>query len=98
MKLPLLIVPGWQDSEPMHWQSLWERKFSADRVRQKDWIHPDREEYAASVPKVGILLAYFQLHPDAATSLENAARFIGDPQEFGVCRKRHATRATSCQC
>jgi beta-lactamase class A len=27
-------------------------------------IHPDRIEYAASVPKVGILLAYFQLHPD----------------------------------
>lgn len=31
-------------------------------------IHPDRIEYAASVPKIGILLAYFQLHPDAATS------------------------------
>lgn len=22
-------------------------------------IHPDREEYAASIPKIGILLAYF---------------------------------------
>src|SRR5438067_1698188 len=33
-------------------------------------IHPDREEYAASVPKVGILLAYFQLHPEAATKLD----------------------------
>jgi len=32
-------------------------------------IHPDREEYAASVPKIGILLAYFQLHPEAATNL-----------------------------
>lgn len=31
---------------------------------------PDRIEYAASVAKVGILLAYFQLHPDAATSLD----------------------------
>jgi beta-lactamase class A len=29
-------------------------------------VHPDRIEYAASVPKVGILLAYFQLHPEAA--------------------------------
>jgi beta-lactamase class A len=28
-------------------------------------IHPDRIEYAASIPKVGILLAYFQLHPEA---------------------------------
>ena len=29
-------------------------------------LRPDRIEYAASVPKVGILLAYFQLHPEAA--------------------------------
>jgi beta-lactamase class A len=32
-------------------------------------IHPDHEEYAASLAKIGILLAYFQLHPDAATNL-----------------------------
>jgi beta-lactamase class A len=35
-------------------------------------IHPDRIEYAASVAKVGILLAYFQLHPDAATAMDAA--------------------------
>jgi beta-lactamase class A len=33
-------------------------------------IHPDRIEYAASVPKIGILLAYFELHPAAATNLD----------------------------
>jgi beta-lactamase class A len=33
-------------------------------------IHPDRIEYAASVAKVGILLAYFQLHPEAATQMD----------------------------
>lgn len=32
-------------------------------------IHPDRIEYAASVPKLGILLAYFQLRPESATNL-----------------------------
>lgn len=37
-------------------------------------IHPDRIEYAASVPKVGILLAYFHLHPDAATTLDAETR------------------------
>jgi beta-lactamase class A len=36
------------------------------KTRRLAMIHPDRIEYAASVPKVGILLAYFQLHPDAA--------------------------------
>src|SRR5258706_1053764 len=33
-------------------------------------IHPDRIEYAASVAKIGILLAYFQLHPDTATQMD----------------------------
>ena len=33
-------------------------------------IHPDHIEYAASVAKIGILLAYFQLHPEAATNLD----------------------------
>jgi len=37
-------------------------------------IHPDHEEYAASVPKVGILLAWFQLHPEAATNLNAETR------------------------
>src|SRR5213075_1140605 len=33
-------------------------------------IHPDQIEYAASVAKVGILLAWFQKHPEAATRLD----------------------------
>ena len=37
-------------------------------------IHPDRIEYAASVPKIGILLAYFHLHPEAATDLDPTVR------------------------
>src|SRR5262245_33278531 len=36
-------------------------------------VHPDREEYAASVAKVGILLAYFELHLGAATNLDPQA-------------------------
>jgi beta-lactamase class A len=45
-------------------------------------IHPDRGEYAASVPKVGILLAYFQLHPEAATNLTAQTR-----HELGLMAK-----------
>jgi beta-lactamase class A len=37
-------------------------------------IHPDREEYAASVAKIGILLAYFELNPSAATNLDPQTR------------------------
>jgi beta-lactamase class A len=45
-------------------------------------IHPDREEYAASVAKVGILLAYFELHPAAATNLDATTRY-----ELGLMAK-----------
>jgi len=44
------------------------------RTRRLAMIHPDREEYAASVPKIGILLAYFQLHPEAVTNLAPQTR------------------------
>jgi beta-lactamase class A len=37
-------------------------------------IHPDRIEYAASVPKLGILLAYFHLHPEKASNLDSLTR------------------------
>jgi len=37
-------------------------------------ISPDRIDYAASVPKIGILLAWFQLHPDFATRLDPQTR------------------------
>jgi len=37
-------------------------------------VHPDREEYAASVAKIGILLAWFKLHPEASTNLAAETR------------------------
>lgn len=37
-------------------------------------IHPDRIAYGASVPKIGILLAYFELNPRAATELDPIVR------------------------
>lgn len=45
-------------------------------------IHPDRIEYAASVPKVGILLAYFVEHPEAATKLDPTTK-----HELGLMAK-----------
>lgn len=45
-------------------------------------IRPDRIEYAASVAKVGILLAYFEAHPEAATDLDPDKR-----HELGLMAK-----------
>ena len=44
--------------------------------------NPDRGDYAASVPKIGILLAYFELHPEAVTNLNADTR-----HELGLMAK-----------
>lgn len=37
-------------------------------------VRPDQIDYAASVPKIGILLAWFQAHPEAVTNLSAQTR------------------------
>ena len=45
-----LIVPGWRNSGPGHWQSLWsERLPGAQRVQQEDWMHPNREAWVGAI-------------------------------------------------
>ena len=44
------------------------------RLLRVAMVRPDYELYAASVAKLGIMLAYFQLHPEAATNLDPAMR------------------------
>jgi beta-lactamase class A len=37
-------------------------------------VRPDKIDYAASVPKIAILLAFFQLHPEVVTNLNAQTR------------------------
>src|SRR6185312_8314718 len=40
-EIDILIVPGWTNSGPDHWQSRWQRHFkTARRVEQADWDRP----------------------------------------------------------
>jgi hypothetical protein len=52
MSAPVLIVPGWGDSGPEHWQSLWE-KANPDfrRVVQRDWLSPVRAEWVGTLTR-----------------------------------------------
>ncbi|MEL6921426.1 MAG: alpha/beta hydrolase [Pseudomonadota bacterium] len=46
----ILIVPGFKNAGPDHWQSRWEQKMArARRVEQKDWAKPVREDWVARV-------------------------------------------------
>src|SRR5260370_13526268 len=40
----VLVIPGWQNSGPRHWQTIWEQQNPIFlRVQQKDWEFPHRE-------------------------------------------------------
>ncbi|MGC2696868.1 MAG: prephenate dehydrogenase/arogenate dehydrogenase family protein [Candidatus Angelobacter sp.] len=40
----VLVLPGWQNSGPRHWQTLWEQQNPIFlRVQQRDWEFPHRE-------------------------------------------------------
>ncbi|MEM6464055.1 MAG: alpha/beta hydrolase [Pseudomonadota bacterium] len=46
----ILIVPGYQNSGPGHWQSRWQSKLStARRVEQRSWAKPERTEWTAAI-------------------------------------------------
>ncbi|MFL6698757.1 MAG: RBBP9/YdeN family alpha/beta hydrolase [Vitreoscilla sp.] len=41
----LLVLPGWQNSGPSHWQTRWEALYGDVRVEQSDWMHPLRGDW-----------------------------------------------------
>ena len=43
----VLLLPGWQDSGPAHWQSRWESLHGHRRVEQDDWLWPRRGDWMA---------------------------------------------------
>jgi predicted alpha/beta hydrolase family esterase len=48
----ILILPGWQNSGPDHWQSRWETLHGYRRVDQHDWMHPRRGDWIARLEDV----------------------------------------------
>lgn len=61
----VLILPGWQNSGPDHWQSRWETAHGYQRVLQHDWMRPLRgdwliqlEEAVLAAPEPVVLVAH----------------------------------------
>ena len=48
----VLILPGWQNSGPDHWQSRWECQHGYQRVEQHDWQRPLRGDWISRVEDV----------------------------------------------
>jgi uncharacterized protein len=55
-KLTVLLLPGWLDSGPAHWQSHWETTpptaHTYTRVQQHDWQRPLRGDWQARLEEI----------------------------------------------
>jgi uncharacterized protein len=50
--MTVLVLPGWMDSDPAHWQSRWEHHHGYQRVTQNDWVWPKRGDWMARLDEV----------------------------------------------
>ena len=50
--LGVLLLPGWLNSGPQHWQSRWEALHGFRRVEQDDWEWPRRGDWMARLDEV----------------------------------------------
>lgn len=98
--LRIIIVPGWRDSGPGHWQSLWaDRLAHAVRVVQDDWISPVRSAWVQSItqtilaqPGPVVIVAHSlgciattHLPPDAVARIQGALLVApADPERRGA--------------
>jgi len=51
-RLRVLLLPGWLDSGPGHWQTQWEAQHGDRRVVQSDWLWPKRGDWMARLEEV----------------------------------------------
>ncbi|MDO8252129.1 MAG: alpha/beta hydrolase [Rhodoferax sp.] len=98
--VPIIIVPGWRDSGPGHWQSLWaEQLRGAVRVQQDDWITPSRSAWVASITRTILeqagpvviaahslgCIATTHLPPEATERIQGALLVApADPERRGI--------------
>ena len=96
----VVIGPGWRDSGPGHWQSLWaDRIEGAVRVQQDNWITPAREAWVASISRTLLAapgpvvvaahslgaIAVSHLPPEAASRIQGALLVApADPERRAV--------------
>lgn len=45
----VLLLPGWQNSDPGHWQSRWEQLHGYQRVQQHNWQQPLRGDWTVQL-------------------------------------------------
>jgi len=72
----ILLLPGWQNSGPDHWQSRWERLHGYRRVEQHDWMRPLRGDWIARLQDTVLALEDGRA-PDAPARIVLVAHSLG---------------------
>lgn len=72
----ILLLPGWQDSGPTHWQSVWEQRHGYRRVEQHDWMRPLRGDWIARLQDT-VLDLEADRAPDAPAHIVLVAHSLG---------------------
>ncbi|WP_370868874.1 RBBP9/YdeN family alpha/beta hydrolase [Polaromonas sp.] len=96
----IIIVPGWRNSGPGHWQSLWANRLAGVvRVQQDDWITPSRQAWVATLARTILLqgepvvvvahslgcIATAHLPPEAAARIQGALLVApADPERRAI--------------
>src|SRR5262245_44840222 len=80
----VLVLPGYANSGPAHWQTLWERaRPGFRRVQQRDWEEPRRADWVEAIDRAvveaggPVVFAGHSLGSIAAVHW--AARALDDP-------------------
>lgn len=76
MNTKVLLLPGWQNSGPGHWQSRWERIYGYERVEQHDWMRPLRGDWIARLQEV-VLDHCVRRSPGAPADIVLVAHSLG---------------------
>jgi predicted alpha/beta hydrolase family esterase len=53
LRLDFVLVPGFKDSGPEHWQSCWQRRTPVfQRIAQRSWDQPDIERWVDAIVRL----------------------------------------------
>lgn len=96
----ILIVPGWRDSGPGHWQTLWTGQLPrVRRIVQDNWVSPTRRAWVGRLAETLLeidgpvvvaahslgCIATVHLPPEAASRISGALLVApADPERRGV--------------
>jgi uncharacterized protein len=86
----VLILPGWQNSGPAHWQSLWEAQLGYQRVQQHDWMHPLRGDWVTRLEDYLLSISELSAHISIGLEAEKASKNTSPTRSGDVVLVAHS--------